>query len=241
MMRDGNVQTFFQTDGAQPHKISIQFRRKTKVAQVRVFLNYQLDESYTPNRLGLWTGSDTHDLRETVVCHLHEPRGWIVIPLPPPAAVLEFNEAGLVLPPSPPIDSAMTSPTGIDGRSNERSGHDLPRTRGNRDVPSQMEITTGPDEEDLDQWAVPEASLPRSEQTRTEGERVHPRRTPPVQAWLETFHIQIVVYSNHQNGRDSHIRQVMIVGPRECGSDLRSAEDDLAFTSNEFASFAVLR
>jgi len=235
LMRDGNVQTFFQTDGAQPHKISIQFRQKTKVSQIRMFLNYQLDESYTPNRIGVWTGTDFHDLRETVFCQLHEPRGWITIPLPPPAAVLEFDESGLVVSTSPAASPAMQLVTAVDARVEPRL-----RTEDSFEMPP-------PDEPmhtsvDLDRG---DSTLPHSRtenSMNTSGLSRTMMRKPPLESALEVFHLQIVIYGNHQNGRDSHIRQIMIVGPREQGSDLRpSSEQGLFFTSKVFGCYAVLR
>jgi hypothetical protein len=246
MMRDGNVQTFYQTDGAQPHKISIQFLRKTVVAQVRIFLNFQLDESYTPSRIGIWTGSDTHDLRETVVCHLHEPKGWVVIPLPPPAAVLEFNETGMISPSLPPANRMTISPSDVTRPGNEHAVHELDRTIDDTTIPSELETTMAPSEVEVDRLVAAmttrESRPSQPEQTRAKDAVTDLPSHLPAQTGLETFYIQIVVYSNHQNGRDSHIRQVMVVGPRECGSDLRtSADDDLVFSSNDFASFAALR
>lgn len=37
--------------------------------------------------------------------------------------------------------------------------------------------------------------------------------------YLKAFMLQIAVLSNHQNGRDTHIRKIKIFGPREDGHD----------------------
>ena len=44
------METYWQSDGPQPHLANIQFRRKTTVEDICVFADYKQDESYTPNR-----------------------------------------------------------------------------------------------------------------------------------------------------------------------------------------------
>lgn len=50
-LRDNNTETYWQSDGPQPHLVNIQFRRKTLVDQLSIYTDFKLDESYTPNRL----------------------------------------------------------------------------------------------------------------------------------------------------------------------------------------------
>ncbi|KAL4136795.1 hypothetical protein PRIC2_000323 [Phytophthora ramorum] len=122
-LRDNNMDTYWQSDGMQPHLINIQFSRKMAIKEVALYLDYKLDESYTPKKIAIRSGSTAHDLKEIHVQQIVEPNGWISIPLY----------------------------TG-DG----------------------------------------------SEQTP-----------------LRTFFLQIVLLAMHQNGRDTHIRQVKIYAPRE--------------------------
>ncbi|KAL4159771.1 hypothetical protein PRNP1_000344 [Phytophthora ramorum] len=122
-LRDNNMDTYWQSDGMQPHLINIQFSRKMAIKEVALYLDYKLDESYTPKKIAICSGSTAHDLKEIHVQQIVEPNGWISIPLY----------------------------TG-DG----------------------------------------------SEQTP-----------------LRTFFLQIVLLAMHQNGRDTHIRQVKIYAPRE--------------------------
>ena len=49
-LRDDSNDTYWQSDGPQPHTVSIQFRRKTTVQDVCLYADYKADESYTPNR-----------------------------------------------------------------------------------------------------------------------------------------------------------------------------------------------
>jgi anaphase-promoting complex subunit 10 len=118
-LRDDNLNTYWQSDGTQPHLVNIQWPRKMTLEEVCLYLNYKQDESYTPNKISFRIGTIFHDLYEIKVVELNEPLGWISIKL--------------------------TQPNGRPVR---------------------------------------------------------------------TFFLQIAILSNHQNGRDTHIRQIKIFGPR---------------------------
>ncbi|GMG15385.1 unnamed protein product [Phytophthora fragariaefolia] len=75
------MDTYWQSDGVQPHLINVQFSRKTTVKEVALYLDYKLDESYTPKKIAIRVGSTLHDLKEIHVQHIAEPSGWISIPL----------------------------------------------------------------------------------------------------------------------------------------------------------------
>jgi anaphase-promoting complex subunit 10 len=80
-LRDESLSTYWQSDGAGPHLINIQFLRKTSVCSVNLYLNYVLDESYTPKRVSVRAGSTRHDLTDVTVVDLAEPSGWVSIEL----------------------------------------------------------------------------------------------------------------------------------------------------------------
>lgn len=80
-LRDQNHETYWQSDGAQPHTITIQLPRKMEIHSVAMYLNYTLDESYTPSRVAVRVGTGLHDLHEALLTDLHEPRGWTMMPL----------------------------------------------------------------------------------------------------------------------------------------------------------------
>jgi anaphase-promoting complex subunit 10 len=82
-LRDGNVDTFWQSDGPQPHLVNIQFHRKVRVKEIAIYTDFKLDESYTPARLSIRAGTGLHDLREVQQVTLQEPSGWVMIPLAP--------------------------------------------------------------------------------------------------------------------------------------------------------------
>ncbi|RWS14448.1 anaphase-promoting complex subunit 10-like isoform X3 [Dinothrombium tinctorium] len=80
-LRDNCYDTYWQSDGPQPHLVNIQFRKKTTIEYISIYADYKLDESYTPSRLSIRTGNHFHDLQEVELMELNEPNGWVVIKL----------------------------------------------------------------------------------------------------------------------------------------------------------------
>ncbi|XP_074381445.1 anaphase-promoting complex subunit 10 isoform X1 [Apium graveolens] len=120
-LRDDNLDSFWQSDGAQPHLVNIQFQKKVKLQLVVLYVDYKLDESYTPSKIAIRAGDGFHNLKEIKTVELVKPTGWVYISL---------------------------------------SGND------------------------------------------------------PREAFVNTFMLQIAVLSNHLNGRDTHVRQIKVYGPR---------------------------
>eukprot|EP00897_Mesotaenium_endlicherianum_P004642 jgi/Mesen1/4205/ME000219S03328 len=77
LLRDGNLETFWQSDGAQPHLINVQFQRKVRLQLVGMYLDSKLDESYTPSKISFRAGNSTQDLREIKLVEMKEPNGWV--------------------------------------------------------------------------------------------------------------------------------------------------------------------
>jgi anaphase-promoting complex subunit 10 len=147
-LRDNNFETYWQSDGSQPHNITIQFLRKMAVSEICLYLDYGLDESYAPKKISIRSGSTEHDLIEITSLDLSEPVGWTTI-----------------------------------------------------DLTSCDSDTDGP---------------------------------------LRTHLLQIQVVTMHQNGRDTHVRQVKIFGPRISPIVVGNVALD-KFHTLEMQQFAVLR
>lgn len=137
-LRDGSTESFWQSDGPQPHLINIQFQRKVKVSEICIFVCFKVDESYTPSRISIRIGTAHHDLQEIQQLELKEPDGWINVPLAKPRGDTEL-------------------PSGCTLRDPEMGG------------------------------AVD---------------------------FIRTHFIQLAILTNHQNGRDTHVRQIKVHGPR---------------------------
>lgn len=85
-LRDPGTDTYWQSDGTtQPHYIQIHFHRRVAVTHVALYLDYQLDESYTPKTVQLETGMTSQDLicasAQNQCMELHEPSGWVILPV----------------------------------------------------------------------------------------------------------------------------------------------------------------
>eukprot|EP00736_Rhodelphis_marinus_P007314 Rmarinus@m.12121 len=119
-LRDGDMDTYWQSDGHLPHFLNIQFYKKMKIQDVALYMDFKRDESYTPSKVSVRIGNDFQDLDELRAVEVEEPTGWVLINLNDPA-------------------------------------------------------TSRP--------------------------------------YVRAFLLQIVVHTNHQNGRDSHIRQIKLYGP----------------------------
>jgi len=58
------VRLLHRSDGPQPHLINIQFHRKMVIHNIAVYTDYKLDESYTPAKISIRSGTTFHDLQE---------------------------------------------------------------------------------------------------------------------------------------------------------------------------------
>ena len=175
-LRDGSVDTYWQSDGTQPHLINVQFHKKMAVVDVALYLDYKLDESYTPKMMRIRAGTTVHDLEEVHTLELEEPCGWVVVPL------------------GAPKKDQKPAAT----------------------VPGQPAPSTG--------------------------------RTA-----IRTHFLQVEILSMHQNGRDTHVRQVKVFGPRQASAHAgasatggwQGARHGLRalpeFTTIEFSQFSCVR
>ncbi|KAJ0241948.1 Anaphase-promoting complex subunit 10 [Hirschfeldia incana] len=143
-LRDDNLETYWQSDGLQPHLINIQFQKKVRLQLVALYVDFKLDESYTPSKISVRAGDGFHNLKEVKSVELVKPCGWVCVSL---------------------------------------SG------------------------------------------------------TDPRETFVNTFMLQIAMLSNHLNGRDTHIRQIKVYGPRPNPIPRQPFQ----FTSTEFLTYSTLR
>jgi anaphase-promoting complex subunit 10 len=151
-LRDNNLESFWQSDGAFPHCVNIQFLKKVYISKLCIYMDYSLDESYTAKKICVSSGSSVHDLMDLVTIELSEPIGWVVIELQDPVTEAEVEE-----------------------------------------------------------------------------NKIH-----------RTHHLQLKVLSMHQNGKDTHIRQLKIFGPRESPRVMGNLSYD-DFKTLQMQQFAVIR
>lgn len=75
-LREDSLSTYWQSDGSQPHSVTIYFPRKAYVSEFCVYLDFKSDESYTPSKLSILLGNATTDMKEVQNVELEEPTGW---------------------------------------------------------------------------------------------------------------------------------------------------------------------
>ncbi|KAH9870098.1 hypothetical protein J1614_007020 [Plenodomus biglobosus] len=76
-LRHPSTALFWQSDGPQPHYLNIHFFKLVRIAGLRLYLDFEQDESYTPTRIIFLAGSGMNDLQEWGEMRLESPRGWI--------------------------------------------------------------------------------------------------------------------------------------------------------------------
>jgi anaphase-promoting complex subunit 10 len=118
--------------------INIHFRRKMPIVALCIYADFKADESYTPSRISVRSGTHAQDLEEKQTLELFEPSGWTCIDLTHAGYTYRFDS------------------------------HGCHRT------------TRAPEEGGSS-------------------------RMP-----LRTFMLQLAILGNHQNGRDTHIRQIKV-------------------------------
>ncbi|KAI8843578.1 anaphase-promoting complex, subunit 10/DOC domain-containing protein [Chytridium lagenaria] len=77
-LRDDNLDTYWQSDGPQPHWISIQFPKKIALQVLSLYVDHRQDESYTPSKISVRAGTNILDLQELFVIELDEPSDGLI-------------------------------------------------------------------------------------------------------------------------------------------------------------------
>ena len=148
-IRDGSTETYWQSDGGQPHYLLVHFSRRVCVSHVGMYLDYNLDESYTPKKVSIKMGMTLQDLKLVSLVELSEPVGWCILPL-----LLDDSE----------------------------------------------------------------------------------------NATTKTHLVEVSILAMHQNGRDTHVRQVQLFGPRRNAKTMHSSmERDIEFSQVATSQFSVIR
>lgn len=75
-LRDKKLETFWQSHGQGPHKISITLSRRSKVVGIRIFLALDKDASYTPRFVTIMAGTGLHDQSQLKTAVLANNEGW---------------------------------------------------------------------------------------------------------------------------------------------------------------------
>ncbi|KAI2467830.1 anaphase-promoting complex, subunit 10-domain-containing protein [Annulohypoxylon bovei var. microspora] len=80
-LRDDDVNQFWQSDGPQPHRLNIHFIKRVEIRALRLYLDYELDESYTPTKIQITGGWSPNFTIPFTTMELNTPKGWIDVPI----------------------------------------------------------------------------------------------------------------------------------------------------------------
>ncbi|KAJ1967800.1 hypothetical protein IWQ62_001632 [Dispira parvispora] len=80
-LRDSNFETYWQSDGVQPHTITLYFSTVTELKWLALYLDYEHDESYTPQRVTVHAGTTLASLNLVTRQEFSEPQGWVYLDL----------------------------------------------------------------------------------------------------------------------------------------------------------------
>ncbi|KAI2631763.1 APC10-domain-containing protein [Xylaria nigripes] len=80
-LRDDDVNQYWQSDGPQPHRLNIHFIKRVEIRALRLYLDYELDESYTPTKIQITAGTGPNLTIPFTTMELSQPKGWIDVPI----------------------------------------------------------------------------------------------------------------------------------------------------------------
>lgn len=70
-----------RSDGPQPHKLTVYFVKRVGIRDLRFYVNYTEDESYTPTNIIFKSGTSENNLIQFAHLTLESPVGWQQVPL----------------------------------------------------------------------------------------------------------------------------------------------------------------
>lgn len=76
-LRSPDTTLYWQSDGPQPHLLSIHFFKLVSIVHMRIYLDFANDESYTPTKIQFLAGMGVHDIQEFAEMSFEQPTGWI--------------------------------------------------------------------------------------------------------------------------------------------------------------------
>ncbi|OJJ34849.1 hypothetical protein ASPWEDRAFT_39951 [Aspergillus wentii DTO 134E9] len=80
-LRNPSPMQYWQSDGPQPHTLSLHFFKLVAIVRIRVYLDFEMDESYTPTKMIFQAGMGGNDLVEFATWEGEAPCGWVDVPL----------------------------------------------------------------------------------------------------------------------------------------------------------------
>lgn len=70
-----------RSDGPQPHRLTVYFVKRVGIRDIRFFVDYSEDESYTPTKIVFKSGTSENNLIEFASMTMDSPVGWQQVPI----------------------------------------------------------------------------------------------------------------------------------------------------------------
>ncbi|KAH7407069.1 galactose-binding domain-like protein [Phaeosphaeria sp. MPI-PUGE-AT-0046c] len=228
-LRHPSTSLFWQSDGPQPHYLNIHFSKLVRVVALRLYLDFEIDESYTPTKILFLAGSGGNDLVEWGELKCESPRGWVWVDF----SGVDDNDddddedEDNPAPPHAPLLLANGQPTtnGADASSDSENNNPLPLPLPNpHHHHHQYQHLQTPSAQ------TPPSSITPNPQSRPARHPLsaldHATYAPPLPARkdrspalpvLRAHLIQVKILENHQNGKDTHLRGLQVFARNDEG------------------------
>lgn len=80
-LRHDSLKSYWQSDGPQPHKLTVYFIKRVGIRDIRFYVDYNEDESYTPTKIIFKSGTSENNLIQFATMDLSAPSGWQLVPI----------------------------------------------------------------------------------------------------------------------------------------------------------------
>ncbi|KAJ5312160.1 hypothetical protein N7508_002990 [Penicillium antarcticum] len=185
-LRNTSPSQYWQSDGPQPHTLTLHFFKLVAVVRIRVYLDFELDESYTPTKMIFAAGMGGNDLVEFATWEGDGPCGWVNVPL-----------------------------EGVGGRnggwvqndSGKKKRRSTSMRQRRRTVYRNCDYTDPDHEHDEECHPVYE----HDEEIDSQDDEDDPYSGNVLKAMV----IQMRIMENHQNGKDTHVRGFQVFAADE--------------------------
>ncbi|RAL16862.1 anaphase promoting complex subunit DOC1 [Aspergillus homomorphus CBS 101889] len=219
-LRHPSPTQYWQSDGPQPHTLTLHFFKLVAVVRIRVYLDFEMDESYTPTKMVFLAGMGGNDLVEFATWEGEGPCGWVDVELEGVGGrntVHKYGEGRGGGGPGP-------GPGGISGRRMRRrqmgtDGTGIKRSilrarKGTKSRSKGKGRDLGNEEDEMmvdhDGQGTDEESLYEDagvyDYEDEEDDEDDDDNDPYAGNVLKAMVIQMRVIENHQNGKDTHVR-----------------------------------
>lgn len=191
-LRHQSTAQYWQSDGPQPHALTLHFIKKVEVVRLRVYLDFDVDESYTPTKMSFLAGMGGNDFVEFATWQGDAPRGWVDINLDNVGGQPSYKTDGSRGERWWRSRSGRKSKSKKNTRMHEDAQPHRRRDRGS--IEMGHDGTIAPDEYSSDDVDDPYGDADGDESDS------------PTGSILKAMVIQMKVLENHQNGKDTHVR-----------------------------------